>query len=258
MNLQDLFYKYFIQPMITGSGYNVVNTLAYSLIFIIISVFVFKILEKLKIKIDTRLVLAILPFVLLGCLIRVLEDANMLEGFIFMTPGIWFLFLGVIIISLFSSIFIERKFKIPYYKIIFIIGFILVAPLLGIIQYKNFTGFFYVFLWFLPIPVILKFIKWTIENKILTAIHGFDSIVTFVSINYFGYEELHVLPKFIINLTGTPFSFVILKLFVVISVLIFIDKYSKDEELKKFIKLLIGILGFAPGTRDFLRLLWLV
>jgi uncharacterized membrane protein len=175
-----------------------------------------------------------------------------------MTPGIWFLFFGITLVSIASSALIEKKFGIPYYKIMFVTGFILAAPLLGMIQFRNFMALVYISLWFLPILIILKFIKWTPENKFLTALHGFDSITTFVSMEYFGYEELHVLPRFVINLTGTPFSFVILKLTVIVSILILLDKYSQDEELKKFVKLMIGILGIVPGTRDFLRLMWLV
>ena len=60
------------------------------------------------------------------------------------------------------------------------------------------------------------------------------------------------------NLTGTPFSFVILKFIALVAVLFLIDKYSDDKEFSNYIKLIIGILGAATGIRGFLRLFALV
>jgi uncharacterized membrane protein len=84
----------------------------------------------------------------------------------------------------------------------------------------------------------------------------FDATATFVAMNYFGYGEQHVLPRYIINLSGTPFSFIILKIIAIVLILIGIDKYSKDKEFNNYIKLIIGIIGAATGLRDFLGLIY--
>jgi len=139
----------------------------------------------------------------------------------------------------------------------FIIGLILTSPVLGILKYNNFLGVGYVLLFFIPWIFFLKLIPLSKENKIVTGLHVFDGTVTFVSLNYFGYYEQHVLPRYLINLFGTPLSFVFLKFVVIVSVLLLIDKYSKDKDFNNFIKLIIGILGAATGTRDFLRLFYL-
>jgi uncharacterized membrane protein len=139
----------------------------------------------------------------------------------------------------------------------FIVGLILISPVLGILKYNNFLGIGYVLLYFAPWIIFLKIIPLLKENKIVTGLHVFDGTVTFVSLNYFGYYEQHVLPRYLINLFGTPLSFVFLKFLVIVPVLFFIDKYSEDKDFNNFIKLVIGILGAATGTRDFLRLFYL-
>jgi len=185
---------------------------------------------------------------------RILEDSDVLYGRLFITPGIYFLIFGVTISTLLISLLLERKKGIPYFKPMFIVGLILTAPVLGILQYKNFLGVFYVILFFIPWIILLKLIPWLKENKIVTGLHLFDANTTFVSLSYFGYYEQHVLPRYLINLSGTPFSFVIVKFIALVAILWIIDKYSDDKEFNNYIKLIIGILGAATGIRDFLML----
>ena len=254
MIYEDWFYQYFLKQ----GGYNPINTTVYSMILLLFVLLIFKILNKLKVNFDKRLALAVSPFVLLGSSMRVLEDSGILHGFLFITPGIYFLIFGVTISTLLISLFLEKRKGIPYFKPMFIIGLILASPMLGILQYKNFLGVIYVILYFTPWVILLKIIPWLKENKIVTGLHMFDATTTFVSMNYFGYYEQHVLPRYLINLFGTPLSFIILKFIVLVGALLIIDRYSNDKELNKYIKLIMGILGAATGIRDFLMLFALV
>jgi uncharacterized membrane protein len=251
---EDLFFQYFLK----SGGYNPINTTVYSIILIAFVLLIFKLLKKLKVKFDKRLALAVSPFVFLGSSMRVLEDSGILQGYLFITPGIYFLIFGVTISILLISLFLEKKKGIPYFKPMFIVGLILTFPILGILQYKNFLGVFYITLYFIPWLIILKVIPWLKENKVVTGAHLFDANTTFVSMNYFGYYEQHVVPTYLINLSGTSFSFVILKFIALITILYVIDKYSDDKEFNNYIKLIIGILGAATGIRGFLRLFALV
>ena len=250
MSSEDLFYQYFLKR----GGYNPINTTVYSIILIAFVVLILKLLKKLKVNIDKRLALAISPFVLLGSSMRVLEDSGILHGRLFITPGIYFLIFGVTISTLLISVFLQRKKGIPYFKPMFLVGLILSSIILGILQYRNFLGVFYVFLFYIPWIVFLKIIPWLKENKIVTGLHLFDANSTFVAMNYFGYYEQHVVPTYLINLFGTPFSFVILKFIALFLVLFIIDRYSTDKEFNNYLKLIIGILGAATGIRGFLRL----
>ncbi len=238
-----------------STGYTTWTTIVLSITTVFFVYLLYKVLEKLKIEIDKRLALAVSPFVLLGSSIRVLKDADYLTDCIFQTPGIYFIIFGITFLTILISLFFQRKKQIPYYKITFIVGLILLAPILGILHYQNFLSLGYVLLFFTPWILILWFVKWSKENKVVTWLQMFDATNTFVALSYFGYWEEHVLPRFIINLSGTPFSFIILKIFAIVLILVGIDRYSKDKEFNNYIKLIIGILGAATGLRNFISLI---
>jgi len=240
------------------TGYTVESTAIFSVILIVFVYLIFWILKFLKIKTDKRLAIAISPYIILGSSLRVLKDAGMIENCLFQTPGIYFLVLGITLSLLIITTIIERKKTIPYYKMMFIIGLFLISPILAIVQYNNFIGIGYVIVYLIPWIIFLKLIPWLTENKIVTGLHTFDGTVTFVSLNYFGYYEQHILPRYLINLFGTPISFVILKFMVLVGILYIIDKYSGDKEFNNYIKLIIGILGASTGIRDILRLFTLI
>jgi uncharacterized membrane protein len=170
------------------------------------------------------------------------------------TPNIWLLFTFIISLLWILTRFIQKKTGIPYYKIMAITGIVLIGPLLGLMQFPNFLGLFYFIIYFIPWIILLHFIKWTAENKIVTLLHLLDGTTTFVSLEYFSYFEQHVLPRAIIDLFGFTYSFVIVKFFVIIFVLRMFDKYSDDKEFTNYLKVVIGLLGFATGLRSLLRL----
>jgi len=252
MNFQGLIYQFFCST----TGYTPISTTVFGIMLIFFVYLVFKILKKLNVGMDRRLGIAISPFVLMGSSMRVLKDSGFLKGCLYQTPGIYFLIFGITFSLLLVSLALQRKWKIPYYKLMFIIGLILVTPILTILEYNNLLGLVYVFLWFIPWIIGLKIIPWLLENKIVTGLHLFDATTTFVSLSYFSYYEQHVLPNYLISLFWTPFSFVIIKFIVIVLILLGIDKFSEDKEFNNYIKLIIAILGASTGLRDFLRLLY--
>ena len=90
-------------------------------------------------------------------------------------------------------------------------------------------------------------------NSALLSSHMLDSAATFVSVAYFGYYEQHPVPRLFIEAIG-PWTFFILKLAVLIPSLYIIDRYSEKGEFRDFLKIIILILGLAPGLRDAIRL----
>jgi uncharacterized membrane protein len=256
--IKDFFYRYFIEPPIVGSGYNIVNTVAYAVVFLIFVLFTGHLLKRAKIKINREFVLASMPFVILGSLVRVMEDSGVLRTYLLVTPIIWVIFFCFFMLMLAGSYYLQKRRGIPYYKTMFVLGVILAGLASGTIRYTNISAALYVIAWLLPFLVVLSFVSWPLENKLVTSAQVFDSVSTFVSLRYFGYSEQHVLPNVIINLTGTPFSFVLVKFAVVVFALIVIDRNSDDEDLKNLLKLSIAILGLAPGVRDLVRLMALV
>ncbi len=89
--------------------------------------------------------------------------------------------------------------------------------------------------------------------------HFLDASATSIGIDIGPYSEKHVLPKFMINLTGTPYVMFLLKLPLVLLVIFALDIWYKEDfqenkNLLNLVKMGIIILGLAPGLRDALRM----
>jgi len=258
---QDIF-DYFLAPKKTG--YDVPKTLIFATLLVIAVYSIYIMLKKLKVKIDKKLALAVSPFVVFGGIIRVLQDAGVLNSFLFVTPSIYFFVFLIVFFSLLVFLFIEKKKKIPYFKPLFILGLILISFSIPYLKPVNFYGSLQAVVFFLPWLIIFYLLKWSPSNKIVTLVQLFDATTTFVALNFFGRSDLgymgfieqHVVPTFFINIFG-PFSFVIIKLIVIVSVLLLIDKFSDEKEFNDYLKVIMGILGGATGSRDFIALLTL-
>lgn len=236
-------------------GYNLFNTSVYALLFLSISYLLFLLLKKLRIKINWELTFTILPYVFLTSLLRVLRDNYIFTSIIFTTPYLLFLVLSAFLLIFSLSFFLHRKFKTPLLKPVGITGWFLVIFLLPLIKITN-LGALLVFLFFLPWLLTFFILprKWKLENKLVASVQLFDANVTYTAMEFFGYEEQHVLPTFLIDRFG-PFSFVLVKAVAVITILYLIDKFCEDKDLGRYLKLLIGIIGGITSTRDFLCLL---
>jgi uncharacterized membrane protein len=247
MLLED-FLKEFQSP-----GYSLPETIFYSIVLIAFLYAIFRIFKKMKIPFDKKLAITIAPYVAFGSLLRVARDLDFLPLVIFITPWIYLFVFSLFIISLAFSLFFQKKFKVWFYKPLFLFGVLfLIFPLslLTFVKTVNLRGALLVLAFFLPWVILFRFVKWRTENKLVSLIQVFDGTTTATAINFFGYQEQHWLPTIIIS-TLTPFSFVFIKFFVVVAILIFLDRFCKEEELKNFIKLIIAILGAATGLRDF-------
>lgn len=253
--------KYWLAPKETG--YNVTKTSVYAVIFVIAVYFIYQILEKLKIKIDRKLALAIAPFILFGSTLRVLQDAGTVNSYLFVTPGIYVFVFLIAMLTLFISLLLQKKRGIPYFKPMFITGLILFSISIATLKPVNFYGAALVILFYLPwIIIFYLFKRWNLTNRIVTSIQMFDASATFVALQFFGvsissasfgFYEQHILPTFLINMFG-PISFIFVKLIIVVLILSLIDKFSEDKNFSNYLKLIIAILGGATGTRDFIAL----
>jgi uncharacterized membrane protein len=85
-----------------------------------------------------------------------------------------------------------------------------------------------------------------------------DAAATFVGVDIFGYAEKHPVPDFFFVTFGTSAIFIPIKLGLACAIVYLMDISFKEElktypVLKGLIKLIVIILGLAPGTRDMLR-----
>ena len=259
-SFQDIL-NYFLNPT-EFQGYDLPKTLAYGVVFIFAVYAVFLLLKKLKIEIDWKLYLSVSPYIILGGILRVMQDAGLINSYWFVTPGIYFFVFSICFSSIVISKKVLEKSGVEYYKVSFLFGMILVSFSFPFLRSFNFMNASIVLFYFLPLLAIFyRFEKWSVENRIVTLLQMFDAITTFVAVSYFGlssftsgFVELHFFPNFLINTFG-PFSFVVVKFFAIVSILLIIDRYSKDVEFNRYLKFIIAILGAATGTRDFLAIL---
>jgi uncharacterized membrane protein len=91
-------------------------------------------------------------------------------------------------------------------------------------------------------------------NLMILYAHMLDASSTYMGVDWFGYYEKHVVPTFLIALTGSAAVMFPLKLLVLLPVLSMIDKSVEDRALKNLIKLTLITLGLAPAVRNTLRL----
>ena len=70
----DLIYQYFLSPIMRNGWFNPVNSLLYGIILVAGAWFVFNLLRYLKVRIDLRLFVSLLPFIAFAGVTRTLRD----------------------------------------------------------------------------------------------------------------------------------------------------------------------------------------
>lgn len=247
------------------SGYTIFNTIVYGIILVITLFMIIKIFKHYKIN-PTDLIIPLMPFIFLGSSVRALVDNGIYPyNWFLITPGIYFIVAGIVVLSIFLGIIIQKKTDIDFKYTLFFIGLILAIINLINIQSINLIAFSQVILSWIVMTVIFIIIGkfWDLftlssyDGKINLSIisaHLFDASSTFIAVDYYGYFEQHVLPGSIYNLSGTAITMFPLKIIVICISLYIIDKYVDDEILSGTLKLAIFILGLAPGVRNFLSL----
>lgn len=269
----DFVQQYFCDPILKYSGYNLINTAVYAAILLIVSfVLVLPWLRKNRIMEHPWFLFSVIPFIVLGSSLRILEDlrifprsCNPLEpAFYTISPGIYILIGILTIVALWLSLRAGKEHG-KALKIFAGIGTLLSVPVLVFLlpRFQVWDGFFGVF----AFAAILTFIAWlatrsfvqtriVLQNRLnQTVFFGqmLDASATFTAIEFYNCTEQHVLSAGIIDSFG-PIAFVIVKFALMLAVLYYTDKEIEKAENRVFIKLLIAIIGFAPGLRDVLTL----
>ena len=313
--MADFFTEFFINPILLNGWFNPVNTLLWGAILVVAAFLVYnKLLRKMKVPIDRRFAIAILPFIFWASSTRVLRDLFYgmaqqasgnsqqfmtdiayqigqiqqqafsyimrfvpippVAGFfswivtLFPTPGSYVFAFIFALACLLLGLGIQKYWKrnnIQYWKTMLVIGLIACILNVWMLPFTNpwglgmilgITGAFaavFFGLTFLQEKKVLKFPLFSRVNSSLLSAHMLDSSATFVSVAFFGYYEQHPVPRLFIEAIG-PWTFFILKLAVLLPSLYIIDRYAEEGEFKNFLKIVILILGLAPGLRDAIRL----
>ena len=275
--------QYFINPILENGWFNPVNTIIYSVILIIAVIYVYKLLKRLNIPIDKYFILSTLPFIFWGSSTRVLHDAAFagvlspeLNSFyispIFPTPGSYFITFALALSVLLLSLLVQKIRETEYWKVMFSIGIAFDIINIALIPFTNLWVLVLipaaVSVWVLlfasprlissklfPRRTVTKTINTFLsnENLAIIAAHFLDATATVVALTFFGYVEQHVVPRMLFPYMGA-YAMFFLKALVVPPALYVIDRYAEDGDFKNFLKLVVLILGLAPGLRNTLRL----
>lgn len=275
-SLENFINEYYIKPIWAYSGYNLVNTLTYAAIAIIAVYLIFRLLKG-RIAITRGFVSSVLCFVLLGSTLRVVTDsidagvfkavspihALVLDshiydyGYLSVSPGIYVVTAALLLLSM--GILHKLK-KLDW---LWVVGLALWVPhFLLLVPFMQYAVYAIPILVLAAIPtyIALRYFK----DKILTGVvagHALDGAATFFVIDFFSkisgiqYGEQHVFSAAIGNIGGTYFTFYIVKVLIAFAAVYLIIKEKMPDEEKRYIALVLMIMGFAPGIRDVLRMM---
>ncbi len=274
--------EYFISPILSNGWFNPLNTIAYSLILIVAVFLVYRLLGRMGVRIDNRFALAILPFIFWASTTRVLHDAAFvgklspgLNAFysspIFPTPGSYIITFTLALFTLLFSLLLQRFAGISYWKTMFVTGTALTMVNIALLPVVTLLPLFLIggltLLWaglfFSWRPLLVRMDRLPIsnyyhtllsrENLSILSAHFLDATATVTALTLFGYLEQHVVPRLLFPYLG-PYAMFLLKVVVVLPALWAIDRYAEDPQFRKFLKIVVLILGLAPGLRNVVRL----
>ncbi len=260
--IEDFINDNFLIPLC--HYYTTIGTLTYGLILVLAVLGTYKLLKILKVKIDKKFLIGILPFIIYGGWTRALRDHELgiYQSNLFCSPPVYFFIFFIALASLLIGLLVKRmikKKKISYEKVMVVIGICFLIYNATLTRIVNIFAFSFVLMlvgfWSLLFLGIhkLKPKLLSLENAGIIVAHLFDASSTFTALTFFGYNEQHVLPTFLINIAG-PWIMFPLKIIVVWLVLEVIDRSKEDVFFKRFLKIIILILGLPLGLRDFLTI----
>ncbi len=257
MDLYSFIKEYFIDSIVYKEGYNPVNTATFAIILLVAVYLIYRFLKN-KVEFNLKFALYTLPYIILGSSVRIIEDAGFVKpplSYFLMTPFIYIIIFTVTFLALLISLRTSYK-RYPYPGLI--LAFITLLFLFLNLKIQNW--------WVFPVAFIIagsiasiyrKFSSKLGANDMSVAVlfaQLIDGSTSFLGIQFLGYWELHVVPRFFIDIFG-PWIMVVLKLSVIVPILYILDKDTEeDENLKGFIKFVLFTIGMAPGIRNGLRM----
>jgi uncharacterized membrane protein len=283
--ISEFIYKYYIDPIRYGQPYNVVDTLTYAFI-LVIAIYIFyrwlmssRYLNRIRLTVDTQFILATLPYVVLGGVLRVVQDTGMIKGdfqFLLVTPLIYFVLffftLGMIFLSRYLQTQGLVKNFLSFYAFVgamsaFIVVLALTAYGMNTTQIDLFVLFIIPLMAVVTTAIIWSLMRYVLAWKYvnhplyITLIFGhmLDASATSYGIDLhpaLQYVEQHVVGSNLIEWTGTAFVMFPLKLIVLFPGIYILELYRKeaDPDFWHLVVLAMIIVGLAPGIRDMTRM----
>jgi uncharacterized membrane protein len=280
--IREFFYKYYIDPIRYGGAYTPVDTLTYALVLILAVYLIYRWFKRTNLPVDARLVLATLPYVVLGGLLRVVEDTGVITSwpkYLLITPLIFFTVFLIAVCALIGARLLEgrgvvRDF-IPYYAGFGTVASIAVAGYLTSFGVASGTFAVAVLAIILAMAVFATLLVWSAMvyllqwnyardplYEVLIFGHMLDASATSYGIDLhpLTYVEQHVVGSGLIEWTGTAFVMFPLKLLVLFPGVYILERFRSEGSpaLWHLIVLAMIVVGLSPGIRDMVRMVLFV
>jgi uncharacterized membrane protein len=283
--ISEFIYKYYIDPIRYGQPYNVVDTLTYAII-LVLCIYIFyrwlmssRYLNQVKLTVDTQFILATLPYVVLGGVLRVVQDTGMIKGdiqFLLVTPLIYFVLfffvLGMIAVS--RSLQTQGMVKnfLSFYTFAGIMSAGTVTLVLAAYGITTTRIDLFVLCIIPAIAVAATAVLWAFMRYVLSwkymvhplyitllFSHMLDASATSYGIDLhpaLRYVEQHVVGSNLIAWAGTAFIMFPLKLIVLFPAIYVLELYRSeaDADFWHLVVLAMIVVGLAPGIRDMMRM----
>jgi uncharacterized membrane protein len=283
--ISDFFYKYYIDPIKTGQAYNVVDTLTYAIILVLGVYLLYRWMSSstymadIGFRFDQTFILATIPYVILGGVLRVIEDTGMITSdwkYLLITPLIYFTLFAFTLCMMYLARYLTLQgitgSFITFYAFAGTLALI-VASLILLAWSTTHNGVDLFILAIIPLMAItatlivwavMRYVlAWTYVNDplYLTLLFGqlLDASATSYGIDFHPhvqYVEQHVVGSFLIDLTGTAFVMFPLKLIVLFPAVYVMQLYRREANpaFWHLVLLAMIVVGFAPGVRDMVRM----
>ncbi|MDO9033619.1 MAG: DUF63 family protein [Methanoregula sp.] len=276
--ISEFITTYYIDPIRYGQPYNIVDTLTYAVILIVAVFLIYRWIDRTGFPVDGKFVLATVPFVIFGGLLRVVEDTGFITSdlhLLLVTPLIFFVMFFFTIAALFISRTLERAGIIASYHTgyagIGAISCILAAAFLAWFGFTYTQVSVSILLIILALAIVTScavwgfmryVIKWEYASDPLYCVLIFGQLLDASATSYgidlhsIVYTEAHVVGGALIAWTGTAFSMFPLKLAVLFPAVYILQLYRKEAPpvLWHLILLAMIIVGFGPGVRGMVRM----
>ncbi|MBN1167268.1 MAG: DUF63 family protein [Methanospirillaceae archaeon] len=275
--IMDFIYQYYIDPIHCDQAYNIVNTLTYAIILILVVFLLYRWFSRAGIAIDREFSYALIPWMVFGGLLRVIEDTGMITTdwhYLLITPLIFFvIFIYALIVFLFS-IRLEPVLSYPATRIFGVTGFLsALVTFIILLTYGTMHNTLSIFIGGTILIMALTasalvygcmrfLLGWEYVRdrlyQVLIFAHMLDASATSYGIDLHDmvYVEKHVVGANLIALTGTAFVMYPLKLLILFPAIYILQEYRKDgtSGLWHLILLAMIMVGLAPGIRDLMRM----
>ncbi len=272
--LIDFINRNYIEGIINDTSYNHFDMITYVIILFAGVYAVRKLLNKLRIKVDEEFVIATIPYIFMGSVFRVIEDADLLKPpvkYFFITPLIYFVIFAICFGSLLLTRYLENLQKIKNHISTYAIAGVALSLVgVAILIYYSYYNWKLNILVYSLVPAItltevVKRISPAVGMTYLRsrmysfAIFSFvlDSFTTYIGVDLLGYTNKHPFSSFLTSIVGTGAVLIPLSLILVLVIILLLEKDSRkdDKEDEKYmLTLTLIVLGFSMGARNLLAM----